>query len=49
MRRMTRGGFWIAALVALAACAPDEPQLMNIRSETNGPDEFSILPPKPLS
>ncbi len=39
-----------AALLALGACGSksDVPNLMNVRSETNGPDEFSILPPKPL-
>lgn len=39
-----------AALLMLAACGggKDVPNLMNVRSETNGPDEFSILPPKPL-
>ena len=37
----------LAALV-LAACAPAEPELMNIRSDTEGPDEFAILPVKPL-
>lgn len=38
-----------AALLLLAACGGDKvPQLMNIRSTTNGPDEFSILPPKAL-
>ena len=39
-----------AALLALAACGSksDVPNLMNVRSETNGPDEFSILPAKPL-
>lgn len=39
-----------AALLALSACGSktDVPNLMNVRSETNGPDEFSILPPKPL-
>lgn len=38
-----------AAMLLLAACSGDKvPQLMNIRSTTNGPDEFSILPPKPL-
>ena len=37
-----------AALVLLAACADRdrEPQLLNIRSST--PDEFAILPTKPL-
>ena len=38
----------IAAMVTLAACSGDgTPQLMNIRSGS-GPDEFSIVPPKPL-
>ncbi len=38
-----------AALLALAACGSDnDPRLMNLRSSTNGPDEFGILPPKAL-
>ena len=39
-----------AALLALAACGGGdrEPHLMNLRSSTDGPDEFAILPPKPL-
>jgi hypothetical protein len=38
----------IAAMVTLAACAGDrDPQLMNLRSG-QGPDEFAIVPPKPL-
>lgn len=39
-----------AALLALTACGEGRrtPTLMNVRSDTNGPDEFSILPPKPL-
>ncbi len=36
------------ALLGLAACEPAEPELMNIRSTTTGPDEFAILPVKPL-
>lgn len=38
------------ALVALAACGGNrrDPQLMNLRSSTDGPDEFAILPPKGL-
>ena len=41
---------WATALVlGLSACGgSDEPQLMNVRSSGNGPDEFGILPPKPL-
>lgn len=38
------------ALMSLAACGKGdrEPVLMNITSDTNGPDEFAILPPKAL-
>ncbi|HGG04293.1 MAG TPA: DUF3035 domain-containing protein [Aliiroseovarius sp.] len=35
-------------LTALAACSQKEPQLMNLRSDDSGPDEFRILPTKPL-
>lgn len=38
----------LAATVLLAACSSGEPRLMNVRSTSNGPDEFAILPPKPL-
>jgi hypothetical protein len=39
------------ALMALAACGGGKgtPHLMNLRSGTDGPDEFSILPPKALA
>lgn len=38
-----------AAMLTLAGCGSgDEPRLMNVRSTTQGPDEFGILPPKPL-
>jgi hypothetical protein len=38
-----------AAILALSACSGDKnPQLMNIRSQTRSPDEFAILPSKPL-
>jgi len=36
----------LAGLALLAACESDDPQLMNIKSDT--PDEFSILPTNPL-
>lgn len=37
------------AMLLLAACSGDKvPQLMNVRQTTDGPDEFTILPPKPL-
>jgi hypothetical protein len=37
-----------AALLALTACSEKAPELMNLRSDSNGPDEFAILPPKAL-
>lgn len=39
-----------AALIALAGCGNRDktPELMHIRSDSNGPDEFAILPPKTL-
>lgn len=38
------------AMLMLAACGDrGAPQLMNLRPTTDGPDEFAILPPKPLS
>lgn len=40
----------LAAGLLLAACSGDRepPRLMNLRSQTNGPDEFAILPTRPL-
>ena len=35
-------------LLMLGACSQKDPQLMNLRSDTSGPDEFQILPTKPL-
>lgn len=46
-----KGAFAVAmaAMLALTACSGDKvPNLMNLRSSTNGPDEFGILPPKAL-
>lgn len=39
-----------ASLLALAACGDKNkpPHLMHLRSSTNGPDEFAIVPPKAL-
>lgn len=37
-----------AALLVLTACSAKAPELMNLRSDSNGPDEFAILPPKAL-
>ncbi|WGV15339.1 DUF3035 domain-containing protein [Fuscovulum ytuae] len=40
----------LAMVMALAACGNRDtvPSLMNVRSTTGGPDEFGIIPPKPL-
>jgi hypothetical protein len=38
----------LGAAFLLAACGSDQPTLMNIKAQGNGPDEFAILPPKPL-
>lgn len=50
MRHVSRGiVIAVAALLAVSACNRDRvPQLMNIRSQTRSPDEFTILPTKPL-
>ena len=49
---MRKAGLVLAGvtLMALASCGSRDrvPSLMNLRSATNGPDEFSILPPKGL-
>ena len=38
-----------AVVLALAGCAGDaDPILMNLKAEGSGPDEFGILPTKPL-
>ena len=37
-----------AALIALVACGGGDPRLMNIRNAESGPDEFSILPTRPI-
>ncbi|MBC2836175.1 DUF3035 domain-containing protein [Paragemmobacter straminiformis] len=41
----------VAVMLTLAGCSKGDkvPSLMNIRSTTQGPDEFAVLPPKPLS
>lgn len=37
-----------SAVLALSACGNKEPQLMNLKATQSGPDEFAILPTKPL-
>lgn len=48
--RAGRTALLLAAALSVAACASRDadPRLLNIRSGTDGPDEFAILPPKPL-
>ncbi|MEX1661560.1 DUF3035 domain-containing protein [uncultured Thioclava sp.] len=42
-------GIAMVAVLTLAACGGDRtPTLMNLRSSGQGPDEFGILPSKPL-
>jgi len=50
MRPLARAGMaGLAIMLALSACARHEdPQLMNVQSNLGSPDEFSILPTKPL-
>ena len=38
----------ICAALAVTACGTGEPRLMNIRSDSRSPDEFAILPSRPL-
>lgn len=40
----------ISAMMLTGACSNNnkQPELMNIRSSTDGPDEFAVLPAKPL-
>ena len=38
----------LAAVLLVAACGDRQPSLMNIRNADRGPDEFGILPVKPL-
>ncbi len=49
-RAWTKLGLGMLAAAALSACSinDEEPILMNVRSTTSGPDEFAILPAKPL-
>ena len=51
MSNLIRTGFVIAAIaLTLSGCGINdrEPELMNIRSAGDGPDEFAILPTLPL-
>lgn len=44
-----RYGIALAAILAIAGCSGNgAPHLMNVRSTSTSPDEFAILPTKPL-
>jgi hypothetical protein len=43
-----RIGVLLAAALLLSACAEREPRLLRLANSGNGPDEFAILPGKPL-
>ena len=49
MRAQAKAIGALALVLGLSACGgSDQPNLMNLRSSGNGPDEFAILPAKPL-
>lgn len=50
MLTLSRFALGAALMLSLSACGGSdrEPQLMNLRSQTRGPDEFAVLPTKPL-
>ena len=46
---MVRPALILGLMIALAACSRGDPSLMNIKQPRGeGPDEFSVLPTKPL-
>lgn len=51
MAAFTKTGILVLALAtAISACSRDEtPSLMNVRATGSGPDEFSVVPNKPLT
>lgn len=46
--RMRVLGTTLAALTLAACGGADDPRLLNLRASGNGPDEFAVLPTKPL-
>ncbi|MGI9391458.1 MAG: DUF3035 domain-containing protein [Boseongicola sp.] len=46
---MLRLGFALVGMIFLTACGGEEPELLNLRQAPGeGPDEFAVLPAKPL-
>lgn len=48
MNRSLTLAILVAISAALAACSSGTPSLMNLRNTESGPDEFSVLPTRPL-
>jgi hypothetical protein len=48
MPRLTTSALLGACIFTLAACSAGTPQLMNLRNNEEGPDEFAVLPTAPL-
>jgi hypothetical protein len=48
MPRLTTSALLGATVIALVACSSGTPQLMNLRNDEEGPDEFAVLPTAPL-
>ena len=48
MSRVTTSIILGAMVLTLAACNAGTPQLLNLRNDEEGPDEFAILPTAPL-
>ena len=48
MPRLTSSALLGATLIALVACSSGTPELMNLRNDEEGPDEFAVLPTAPL-
>ncbi|MEM7489400.1 MAG: DUF3035 domain-containing protein [Pseudomonadota bacterium] len=44
-----RAAILLTATAFLSACGASDPRLMNVRAEDRTPDEFSILPNRPLT
>ncbi len=42
-------GLILGTVLLLSACANREPRLLNIGASNSGPDEFAVLPGKPLT
>lgn len=43
-----KAGLAFVLALSVAACSSGEPRLMNVKASGEGPDEFAIIPPKPL-